>query len=247
MIGALFNVVIPGAVGGDVIKGYYVCRRDVEKTPEALATIVMDRVLGLLGLLSLAAISAVWSFRLANGGRSLTMLRSFAIALTIGGGVALVLAVAVGGRFRVFDRWQTSRWVSSLSRAIGSLAEYRRRPGVLIRGVAASILIQVLSCVVFYLAVQALEGPSIGWGYYLLLVPLGLITTALPVSPAGVGVGQAAFFTLFKVIPGVSGALGAAACTVYQLLLILVYLTGFYWYLTYKQTVHAVSAAVNEG
>ena len=116
------------------------------------------------------------------------------------------------------------------------------------RALGFSILIQMLSCLVFYLAVQALEGPVISWGYYLLLVPLGLMTTALPVSPAGVGVGQAAFFTLFKVIPGVSGSTGAAACTVYQLLLILVYLTGFYSYVTYKQRAQTgIPAAASEG
>jgi glycosyltransferase 2 family protein len=247
MIGSLFNMVIPGAVGGDVIKGYYVCRRTTGKAPEALTTIVMDRVLGLLGLVSLAAIAAVMNFRLGSGSRSVAMLRLFAIAATLAGGFLLALAVAVGGRVALFEKWQTSRWLGSLLRAIRSLTEYRRKPGVLIHALAVSIVIQMLSCVVFYLAVQALGGPVISWGYYLLLVPLGLITTALPVAPAGVGVGQAAFFTLFKIIPGASGALGAAACTLFQLSLILVYLTGLYSYLTYKHAVPTeIPATANE-
>ena len=48
-IGNVFNLVIPGAVGGDLIKAAYLVRMHVKKT-QAIASMVIDRIIGLLGL-----------------------------------------------------------------------------------------------------------------------------------------------------------------------------------------------------
>jgi uncharacterized protein (TIRG00374 family) len=236
MIGCLFNVVIPGTVGGDAIRGYYVGRLAAGRTPEALATILMDRVVGLLGLVALTAAAGIGNFEMTLQSRALGTLCSFAIVLAAFGGLGLALAVATGGRSVILERWRANRWVASLIKAAGTLTPYRRNPRLLPIALAASIFNQALSCLAFYFAVRALEGPPVPWRYFFFLVPLGLMTSALPISPAGLGVGQAAFFTLFTMIPGSSGKLGADACTVVQVLLILVYSTGFYSYLAYKHT-----------
>ena len=52
-IGNVFNLVIPGAVGGDVIKAAFLCREQARKT-QAVASMFIDRALGLLGLFVLA-------------------------------------------------------------------------------------------------------------------------------------------------------------------------------------------------
>ena len=61
-IGIVFNLVIPGAVGGDLIKAAYLVRMHIKKT-QAIASMVIDRILGLLGLFILASIAGglVWA------------------------------------------------------------------------------------------------------------------------------------------------------------------------------------------
>src|SRR5271156_6784412 len=60
-IGMVFNLVIPGAVGGDLIKAAYLVRMRVKKT-QAIASMVIDRIIGLLALFTLATIAGalVW-------------------------------------------------------------------------------------------------------------------------------------------------------------------------------------------
>jgi hypothetical protein len=72
-------------------------------------------------------------------------------------------------------------------------------------------------------------------------LPLVLVTTALPVAPAGIGVGQVAIYTLFQAADG-NGAQGTSAFTVYQIVLMLVYLTGLYSYLTHRSDCAAPEA-----
>ncbi len=54
-IGMLFNFVIPGAVGGDFVKAAYLCREQGTRTGP-IASVVVDRIVGLLGLFLLACV-----------------------------------------------------------------------------------------------------------------------------------------------------------------------------------------------
>ena len=63
-IGMVFNLVIPGAVGGDLIKAAYLVRMRIRKT-QAVASMVIDRILGLLGLFILAAVAGGFAWQLA--------------------------------------------------------------------------------------------------------------------------------------------------------------------------------------
>ena len=55
-IGQVFNLVIPGAVGGDLIKAAFLVRMRTKKT-QAVASMVIDRILGLLGMFVLVSIA----------------------------------------------------------------------------------------------------------------------------------------------------------------------------------------------
>ncbi len=61
-IGMVFNLVIPGAVGGDLIKAAFLARMHIKKT-QAIASMVIDRIVGLLALFVLASIAGalVWT------------------------------------------------------------------------------------------------------------------------------------------------------------------------------------------
>jgi uncharacterized membrane protein YbhN (UPF0104 family) len=66
----------------------------------------------------------------------------------------------------------------------------------------------------------------------LFIIPLGLTAMALPIAPAGLGVGQVVFYVLFSdLVPG-SGSLGASMVTIYQLVYVFVSLTGIFFYLS---------------
>ena len=68
-IGYLFNLVIPGAVGGDVVKAAYLSRMQIKKT-QAIASMVLDRIVGLLGLFLLAATAGALCLEDGDAGRS---------------------------------------------------------------------------------------------------------------------------------------------------------------------------------
>ena len=55
----------PGAVGGDFIKAAYLVRMDINRT-QAVASMVIDRIVGLLGLFLLAGVAGAVAWPLAS-------------------------------------------------------------------------------------------------------------------------------------------------------------------------------------
>jgi hypothetical protein len=56
----------------------------------------------------------------------------------------------------------------------------------------------------------------------------------IPLSPGGVGIGQAAFYGLCQALSPGAGEAASNAFTVYQTLQVAVYLSGFVNYLSHK-------------
>lgn len=67
MIGNFFNIVIPGTVGGDIIKAVYLFKNEENGRGRSSGIVLMDRVLGLLGLLLITGVSIIYLARRYRG------------------------------------------------------------------------------------------------------------------------------------------------------------------------------------
>jgi uncharacterized protein (TIRG00374 family) len=229
MIGLLFNVAIPGSVGGDLIKGYYITRATDGRKTHAATSIMMDRVVGLIGLLFLSAAVVLANVTEILRIPAMRALGGLAVASFAVGVVGLFAALFAGGRL--------SEW-SFLPRILrdvfSALHEYRRKSDVVRNSLALSVLNQALTCFAFYLALRATGVTDLRMSQFFLIVPLGLVTCAVPISPAGIGVGQAAFYTLFQIVAPAYASAGTDAFTIFQAMSILLGLSGLFWYVAYK-------------
>jgi len=229
MIGLLFNVLIPGAVGGDLIKGYYITRAMEGRKSSAATSILMDRVLGLLGLLGLAAFAMSPKF---------SELAKNPATYKLGMGVIGGLVVGLGLLFLVgLTGSRLSEWTllpRAVRNVLRSLPNYHKNAAVIPVAIAVSAFSHLLACIAYYIALRSMGGANVAMGSFFLLVPLGLVVTAIPISPAGIGVGQMAFFALFHIVSASHAVAAADAFTVFQLAVILISLGGLCWYLPYR-------------
>jgi uncharacterized membrane protein YbhN (UPF0104 family) len=229
MIGTLFNVVIPGAVGGDLIKGYWITRAAPGRRAKAATSVVMDRVAGLIGLLFLGAVMVLTNPAETLRNPATRSLGALTVAGVLGGLAGLYAALFAGGRL---SHWS---FLPGLARNMFSaLHEYRQKSSVVLIVLAVSALNQSMTCCSYYLALRSTGVAGMPVGQFFLIVPLGLVTSAVPISPAGIGVGQAAFFALFQIVAPAYASVGTAAFTVMQAMSILICLSGLFWYISYK-------------
>ena len=190
----------------------------------------MDRLLGVVALFILAALVGMFNFRTLEQTAVTRHLGTFVIAGLVGG--TLLLYSAVLADTRLSKLYVLPRMIRSV---FLSLSKYHEKSSVIPFAVVVTLLSHSLSCLAYFLALRATgQAGDITVAYFFLFVPLGLLATAIPISPAGIGVGQAAFFALFRIVSLAHATAAASAFTVFQLVTILISLSGLYWYLSYK-------------
>jgi uncharacterized protein (TIRG00374 family) len=206
---ALFlNLAIPGNVGGDVLKALVVAREEpADKRTAILLVVVVERVLGLVGLVAAGAVAT------ALGGP--TLWHNAALRPTVSAtavlGAGLLLGPLVG--LLVLRRWGPSlrrftRGSSRLARlgdrVLRAIEMVVRRPAILAAGLLMSMAMHGLSMGYLTLLTGAITGQAVQYGAIATVFPLGLLTVVLPISPAGIGVGHMAFEQLYRSM-GLSG------------------------------------------
>ncbi len=230
LIGNFFNFAIPGGVGGDFVKGYYLLRGQKQGSLKAASSILLDRALGFYVLFLLAYVALL----LAPDVRA-QMLSIFQIttvlfwSFTLGGALFVFrpnLFVSITGRLG-----RLSPRLTPLATVIQDWAAAR---STLFAALLLSILCQCLQVLVVLLTGLAL-GADIPILVYFLLVPLASATTVLPISPAGVGVGQAAAYFLFNLYSPEAAAVGPLGFTVLQASLLAWGLGGAMLYVRQKR------------
>ncbi len=220
-LGFFFNVVLPaGITGGDVIKAVLVVREHPERRADAFVSVVVDRALGLLVLMGLAAgVVLVSGVRFAE--LKLPVVGAFLAAL-----VVLWVMIHPGPRrwlriSALLERMPQKERLKSIDRA---LRIYSERPLEL--GIAVALSAGNHLCIggsVFVLGHAF--GDHLSFLEYLGIAAIANTISSVPITPSGWGVGEWAFGSLFHIL-GSPSTLGVAVSVAYRLLTMLLGLAG---------------------
>lgn len=209
-IGNVFNLVIPGAVGGDVIKAAFLCRMRPDQKPQAVASMVIDRILGLMGLFLLAGVAGAVTWGSANA-QVKTLIALVWGALLAG---TTVLAVVFSpSLYRPLNRMVAGRvkleGIVKKLEAIGSA--YRERLGTVFACLALATFCHGLYVVAFYTVSAALFPSLPTLAQHYLMVPLALFTTAVPLPFGALGLTEQISGQLFQMVHHAEGAVAMMA------------------------------------
>lgn len=236
MIGNFFNTFMPGSVGGDLIKAWYVAGREPQRKTRAIFTVLLDRAIGMSVIIFYAATTlAIYNDWISDNAR----LRW--LAWTLWGftaTVALGIILFYTGRGPDSPLLQKLRAlldrVPLLAKMFDATLQYRRRGGIIAAALALSAISILGVNLMYWIQGQAL-GVDLTLAQYFFVVPVALTVSAVPLLPGGIGVGQVAFFTLFQWIGASSPEQGATLCTLVQVYTILFNSIGFFFYLRFRR------------
>ena len=227
LVGIFFNFTLPSSVGGDFVKAYYLAKGANQPKSKVLVSVIMDRIMGLLAMLSIAMISILGFMSAILRDPKLV---SIATATTM---IFLGLIVFVGiASSRRFSRWSVLQAFfekiplgSKFKEVFEAVNSYGKEKSVLVKAYFLSLVAQSLSLVFMYVTSYVID-VSVPVEAFLFAVPLGFIVMSLPVSPGGVGVGQVAFLGLFGLFLGYEIPAAAFIMTAFQVASLLYGLVG---------------------
>lgn len=211
MVGNFFNIALPGAVSGDFVKAFYIAREIEGKRARAFGSILFDRVAGLSALVLVSATAlglgaqSLWDTPLFRGTK---LLLAGAAACVIGFYAYLFLVRERHDPLLKLFQVAEARFekLGSLTRIYESLRHYHDHRATVLQVLGLSM---VIHCLIGYGMINLAAAFDEGHLPFLALYvafPLGLLVTAIPVLPAGVGTGHAAFAYLFGLIGSQRGA-----------------------------------------
>lgn len=194
-IGHFYNAVLIGGIGGDAARAYYLCRDAPYQKTAGLASIAIDRVVGLVILVVIVVATAV--AKLGHFSRQ-PELRALAL-----GSMALLLVTAAGAFAACW--FSPERWPARVKRGLGpdrlrNLVELHRQtlasPGAHLGALALALLMWLLDFVSVWLLARGLSLP-LPFLETCFAVSVAYAATVLPISVGGHGVREGALlFTL---------------------------------------------------
>ena len=192
LVERFFSQILPTSFGGDAARGAYIIAAGADPGA-SIASIIFDRVAGLVGLVMLAGI--------------LAGVVVFAIAplppaeLTIG--LAISVMIMMGGAAIASKRAVQGAFGDGALRPLKRLAidghGLLRNPRFYVGGIGLSVLIQLIFCVVLVvLAWAELDRNSLVG--VALLSPVILLATVLPLTVGGWGTRESAAMLVFQMV-----------------------------------------------
>jgi glycosyltransferase 2 family protein len=192
-LGYLANLLPFGLVAGDSLKAVMLIQRNPRRKTEAVASVLVDRVLGLFALLLLAAIASLFLpanqlARLAEQDRTAITRLCWCVeaaALVASVGLAVMLIPAVT-RSKLWDLLEHAPLVGPiLHKLVGAMRVYRQRVSLLFGAIGVSLIVHLL-----YVVAIAVMTASIGiapehrpaLGSIFVIVPPSMIAGALPIG-----------------------------------------------------------------
>lgn len=230
-IGLFFNSVLPGAVTGDLIKLVYArdLDRDLDRT-FLVTTALVDRILGLIGLLFLLGMFSIFNYsELASYGDKMRNILHFNFILFAG--VIFFLALLfLPEKITLPIRDYMSKIPllgAKIKKTLDQVWLIGADKKAIIKCLLISVALQFSNVLGFWIITAPFYGHELSMMQIFTFVPLGQMAVAVPISPAGIGVGHVIFETLFSFV-GVSR--GASLFNLYFLCVVFVNIMGFFPY-----------------
>jgi glycosyltransferase 2 family protein len=193
LVATFFNNFLPSNIGGDVIRIADTAPAAGSKTLAA-TVVLLDRGIGLLGLVLMAAVGATFAPRLGDMAGALgtsVLWAGFVVATAVA--TMALLFPATFTRMLHPLRLLHAEWVDErLARLTAALSRFRDAPGAIGGCFAGAIVVQTV-LVAFYLAIAHSMRIPIAFGELAVIVPVTFIVQMIPLSMNGFGVREATF------------------------------------------------------
>lgn len=256
-LGYLLNFVSVGSVGGDLFKAVFIAREQPGRRTQAVATVAIDRMIGLYVLFVVASTGI-----LLNGLVSGAQVGDRIIEvswLTLAGAVA---GTAIAGAMLApgFSEGQLARFLTrtpKIGGAIESLFDavrlYRREIPILVLAALLSVAVHGFFVLGIFSIARGLPGLDPTLGQHFVVVPMSMLTGILPLPMAGLGAFEYVMDFYYQKVTstGVTVGQGLMVALAFRAITVMIAAVGLCYYLVSRreiaETMHEVAGEGEPG
>lgn len=221
--GTFFNQVLPSSIGGDAVRILDLVQKKYSKT-DSFYGVIVDRVVGLVGLLVLNLLATILFYGTFNSSFSLLIIT---IAL---GGILGFLSLFYLEKIKFLANYKFLELFHKLARRLNALYPTKK---LLAKHISISLVVHFLSILTMY-ALSLSVNLGLSFEVLLIALPPVFLLTIVPISLAGWGIREGAMVGIFMLV-GADQTKILAMSILYGLLLIVSSLPGSYFWVKSKQ------------
>lgn len=226
-LGVALNMISAGSVGGDLFKAIAAASKSKDRKTEVVTSVLVDRGIGLLGLVMVAALSTSLATNLSP---QLIGIRNASWILSAMGLIG-ILGIVLLGQALPLQLLKRIPWAGDkIYKVANACLVFQNRPQLAMAMILQSLCVHSTLTTALWLVSSALySDPQIKPNLleHFLAVPPALLAGTLPITPGGLGLQELWVDLLFQQIPTVSSEFsGLISATMYRAVLMVVALIG---------------------
>jgi uncharacterized protein (TIRG00374 family) len=233
LIGKFFGNFLPSMFGGDVARAYML-GRSISSHAIATASVLLERMTGLIGLAFLAGLFSLVNYKILNN-----PIISLSISVAIVGcGIGIALFYWPSFKFFCLNITRSipivSKFTPKIEQLINAIAHFRTRHRLLFLSLLYSVAFHLLASVNVYVTCLSINFVP-QFADILVITPVILMLAMIPVSPNNIGWWEWCF-TFLLADAGATGAEGLAVALTLRAMALSISLIGGVLFLYQRQT-----------
>lgn len=216
-ISSFFSLFAFGVIGGDTLRAFYVTRQMRDRAPEAVCSVIADRVVGLLTMFTFASAAFLLldtaSIASAHPGKMATLNYACLIVLActslgVAGVITVVLAPQILKTNWNLKLYALPRFGPIILRLTEVVLVYRSKPGAVLSCVLMSVGVNLCFVVSIYSMAAGLTQSYPSIASHFLIEPISMVANAAPL-PGGLGGMELALNFLYEAFSCETGVIVA--------------------------------------
>ncbi len=254
-VGLAANFIIPGTIGGDLFKAMLVARDQSSRRAAAAATVVMDRLLGVLGLFLVGTVATLVPHDFPDSPAvtaNTALLSTGSIAGLAGIAFLLLSGTTAADRCRRLPRLPVVGPI--LEDLIDGVQRYQSRPGVVMAALGLSLVNNSGMIVGLYCCSRAIPSPWIpGLAAHFYFRPSAELFGAASMIPGAMGAQEFAIQEAYVLLNSgfvtddEAAAAGFSAAIAFRVTSVCVAMIGLAYYLASRREMSQVMADASAG
>ncbi len=236
LISQFFNIFIPGGVGGDIVKALELSNSEKIPKQSTIATVVIDRILGLYCMILFSTL-----FLLIEINQPVDIKKYFytSLVMLIAATFGLLFLNRIISILKFFTQKIKSKVALKMIEVLESIFTGLKSASnlkTLSAVILLSFLAQVFSISFIYLVVQSIVHDAPSLFLFFPLACFAFMASSIPITPGGIGFGQAAFYFIFSAFGKDTANAVVIGISLLQLFNLIFSLPGAYYFTKISKT-----------
>jgi uncharacterized protein (TIRG00374 family) len=228
-LGIAFNNLLPGGVGGDFFRCYFLFKK-TDKRSAVMLSILFDRITGLIGIFIAVGLCSLLHLSLLSQHNTpfyfIFICLAFCLSFLILFLVSVLLPPKLGLTKWFCNRFSDKKWLKTGLSLLEAVRVYRHSKQIIFNCLIASVIIQVLIVLTCALIAKMMHFPTISLFDYMIAASITQLINLIPIAPGGFGIGEAAFANIILLLNPGTITTYATIFLAYRVIGILCYLPG---------------------